>query len=172
MQVNRHGFNSPPESFKIAYIEMFYNSNVGMVLANTCHRQNMKTSIINGSEVSRLSVAIQFTITSVARTTREALSAFLRPQPQKSTSYPPKTSWNGSCAFYAYESLCTQVHGNRSAPRFFAWSLKHDEKSLPETVNGRINFLSGCEALDKRSASEKRLVEASGYQGYPLSTRL
>ncbi|MEB0981977.1 hypothetical protein, partial [Citrobacter portucalensis] len=25
-----------------------------------CHRQNMKTSIINGSEVSRLSVAIQF----------------------------------------------------------------------------------------------------------------
>ncbi|RCW99668.1 hypothetical protein DFO56_1071, partial [Kosakonia sp. AG348] len=32
---------------------------VGMVLANRCHRQNMKTSIINGSEVSRLSVAIQ-----------------------------------------------------------------------------------------------------------------
>ncbi|KLW83729.1 hypothetical protein SK61_02150, partial [Enterobacter sp. BIDMC100] len=30
----------------------------GMVLANRCHRQNMKTSIINGSEVSRLSVAI------------------------------------------------------------------------------------------------------------------
>ncbi|WP_410743065.1 hypothetical protein, partial [Citrobacter freundii] len=29
-----------------------------MVLANRCHRQNMKTSIINGSEVSRLSVAI------------------------------------------------------------------------------------------------------------------
>ncbi|MFX2704484.1 hypothetical protein V6216_22005, partial [Enterobacter hormaechei] len=27
-----------------------------------CHRQNMKTSIINGSEVSRLSVAIQNTI--------------------------------------------------------------------------------------------------------------
>ncbi|WP_235319572.1 hypothetical protein, partial [Kosakonia oryzae] len=26
---------------------------------NRCHRQNMKTSIINGSEVSRLSVAIQ-----------------------------------------------------------------------------------------------------------------
>ncbi|RCX03996.1 hypothetical protein DFO56_1021, partial [Kosakonia sp. AG348] len=37
---------------------------VGMVLANRCHRQNMKTSIINGSEVSRLSVAIQlFNIT-------------------------------------------------------------------------------------------------------------
>ncbi|MGU3530327.1 type VI secretion system tube protein TssD [Raoultella planticola] len=30
-----------------------------MVLAIRCHRQNMKTSIINGSEVSRLSVAIQ-----------------------------------------------------------------------------------------------------------------
>jgi len=41
-----------------------------------------------------------------------------------------------------------------------------------ETVNGWINFLSICEALDKRSASEKRLVEASGYQGHPLSTRM
>ena len=30
-----------------------------MVPAIRCHRQNMKTSIINGSEVSRLSVAIQ-----------------------------------------------------------------------------------------------------------------
>ena len=30
-----------------------------MVRAIRCHRQNMKTSIINGSEVSRLSVAIQ-----------------------------------------------------------------------------------------------------------------
>ena len=75
MQVNRHGFNSPPESFKIAYIEMFYNSNVGMVLTNTCHRQNMKTSIINGSEVSRLSVAIQFTITSGQRSSIPALQA-------------------------------------------------------------------------------------------------
>ncbi|MDU7017067.1 MAG: hypothetical protein E6363_02755, partial [Enterobacter sp.] len=35
---------------------------VGMVLANRCHRQNMKTSIINGSEVSRLSVAIQISV--------------------------------------------------------------------------------------------------------------
>ena len=35
-------------------------TSVGMVLANRCHRQNMKTSIINGSEVSRLSVAIHF----------------------------------------------------------------------------------------------------------------
>ena len=30
-----------------------------MVLAIRCHRQNMKTNIIKGSEVSRLSVAIQ-----------------------------------------------------------------------------------------------------------------
>ena len=95
MQVNRHGFNSPPESFKIAYIEMFYNSNVGMVLANTCHRQNMKTSIINGSEVSRLSVAIQFTITSVARTASGALSAFLtgnRQNRQQTTRKPARNA--------------------------------------------------------------------------------
>ncbi|MGJ8223742.1 hypothetical protein, partial [Klebsiella pneumoniae] len=37
----------------------FITVSVGMVLAIRCHRQNMKTSIINGSEVSRLSVAIQ-----------------------------------------------------------------------------------------------------------------
>ncbi|MGX2011393.1 hypothetical protein ACWIVX_16270, partial [Enterobacter asburiae] len=36
----------------------FITVSVGMVLAIRCHRQNMKTSIINGSEVSRLSVAI------------------------------------------------------------------------------------------------------------------
>ncbi|WP_420174142.1 hypothetical protein, partial [Morganella morganii] len=36
----------------------FITVNVGMVLAIRCHRQNMKTSIINGSEVSKLSVAI------------------------------------------------------------------------------------------------------------------
>ncbi|MCO0649738.1 hypothetical protein NGF82_02210, partial [Klebsiella pneumoniae] len=35
---------------------------VGMVLAIRCHRQNMKTSIINGSEVSRLSVAIHSSV--------------------------------------------------------------------------------------------------------------
>jgi hypothetical protein len=34
-------------------------TSVGMVPAIRCHRQNMKTSIINVSEVSRLSVAIQ-----------------------------------------------------------------------------------------------------------------
>ncbi|VEA08849.1 integrase [Salmonella enterica subsp. enterica serovar Sanjuan] len=33
-----------------------------MVLATRCHRQNMKINIINGSEVSRLSVAIQIPI--------------------------------------------------------------------------------------------------------------
>ncbi|WP_336658287.1 hypothetical protein, partial [Leclercia adecarboxylata] len=38
----------------------FITVSVGMVLANRCHRQNMKTSIINGSEVSRLSVAIHY----------------------------------------------------------------------------------------------------------------
>nr|VXZ92999.1 Uncharacterised protein [Klebsiella pneumoniae] len=37
----------------------FITVSVGMVPAIRCHRQNMKTSIINGSEVSRLSVAIQ-----------------------------------------------------------------------------------------------------------------
>ncbi|CAM8000871.1 hypothetical protein LENIMA164B_18885 [Lelliottia nimipressuralis] len=37
-----------------------------MVLAIRCHRQNMKTSIINGSEVSRLSVAIQMAIEATA----------------------------------------------------------------------------------------------------------
>ncbi|MFP2684107.1 hypothetical protein ACLETU_19045, partial [Enterobacter ludwigii] len=39
----------------------FITVSVGMVLAIRCHRQNMKTSIINGSEVSRFSVAIQIT---------------------------------------------------------------------------------------------------------------
>jgi hypothetical protein len=39
----------------------FITVSVGMVRAIRCHRQNMKTSIINGSEVSRLSVAIQRT---------------------------------------------------------------------------------------------------------------
>lgn len=36
----------------------FITVSVGMVPAIRCHRQNMKTSIINGSEVSKLSVAI------------------------------------------------------------------------------------------------------------------
>ena len=98
MQVNRHGFNSPPESFKIAYIEMFYNSNVGMVLANTCHRQNIKTSIINGSEVSRLSVAIQFTITSLARTTDLVLTPETRRNVQK-------------CVFFRSQTGCFGVAG-------------------------------------------------------------
>jgi len=36
-----------------------------------------------------------------------------------------------------------------------------------KTVNGRINFLYDCKALDKRSASENRLVEAHGVLGAP-----
>ncbi len=40
----------------------FITVSVGMVVAIRCHRQNMKTSIINGSEVSRLPVAIQFSV--------------------------------------------------------------------------------------------------------------
>ena len=41
------------------HIEMFYTVSVGMVRASRCHRLNMKAYIINGSEVSGLSVAIQ-----------------------------------------------------------------------------------------------------------------
>ncbi len=41
------------------YIKYFITVSVGMVRASRCHRLNMKTYIINGSEVSRLSVAIQ-----------------------------------------------------------------------------------------------------------------
>ncbi|WP_420258870.1 hypothetical protein, partial [Enterobacter intestinihominis] len=38
----------------------FITVSVGMVRASRCHRLNMKTYIINGSEVSRLSVAIHY----------------------------------------------------------------------------------------------------------------
>ncbi len=41
------------------YIECFITVSVGMARASRCHRLNTKTYIINGSEVSRLSVAIQ-----------------------------------------------------------------------------------------------------------------
>ncbi|MCO6031058.1 hypothetical protein NFR86_22650, partial [Enterobacter hormaechei] len=44
---------------------------------NRCHRQNMKTSIINGSEVSRLSVAIhseETTLSKMAQDPSDALS--------------------------------------------------------------------------------------------------
>jgi putative transposase len=41
------------------YIEMFYNSKRRHGSSEQMHRLNMKTYIINGSEVSRLSVAIQ-----------------------------------------------------------------------------------------------------------------
>lgn len=37
----------------------FITKSFGMVRAIRCYRQNMKTTIINGSEVFRLSVAIQ-----------------------------------------------------------------------------------------------------------------
>jgi hypothetical protein len=47
---------------------MFYNSKRRHGSAIRCHRQNMKTSIINGSEVSRLSVAIQPRLPPVIRT--------------------------------------------------------------------------------------------------------
>ncbi|MEH8931720.1 hypothetical protein RAF76_26610, partial [Klebsiella pneumoniae] len=46
-------------SVKIRNQQVGIITSVGMVPAIRCHRQNMKTSIINGSEVSRLSVAIQ-----------------------------------------------------------------------------------------------------------------
>ncbi|WP_071820601.1 IS3 family transposase [Citrobacter rodentium] len=41
------------------YIEMFYNSKRRHGSSDKCHRRNMKINIINGSEVSGLSVAIQ-----------------------------------------------------------------------------------------------------------------
>ena len=54
----------------------FITVSVGMVLANRCHRQNMKTSIINGSEVSRLSVAIHYVLRQRSR--RRARSTVVR----------------------------------------------------------------------------------------------
>ncbi len=48
-----------------------------MVRVFRCHRQNMKTNIINGSEVSRLSVAIQFDLFSKASIITIKLSAYL-----------------------------------------------------------------------------------------------
>jgi len=48
-----------PAAIFLITSKCFITVSVGMVRAIRCHRQNMKTSIINGSEVSRLSVAIQ-----------------------------------------------------------------------------------------------------------------
>ncbi|SMG62008.1 Integrase core domain-containing protein [Cedecea sp. NFIX57] len=48
-----------------------------MVRASRCHRLNMKTYIINGSEVSRLSVAIQFYGRNWAGITQEKFICFL-----------------------------------------------------------------------------------------------
>lgn len=60
----QHVSISPPTALKPAAIflitsKCFITVSVGMVRAIRCHRQKMKTSIINGSEASRLSVAIQ-----------------------------------------------------------------------------------------------------------------
>jgi putative transposase len=51
-----------PAAIFLITSKCFITVSVGMVLAIRCHRQNMKTSIINGSEVSKLSVAIQYYI--------------------------------------------------------------------------------------------------------------
>ncbi|SMG57052.1 hypothetical protein, partial [Cedecea sp. NFIX57] len=51
---------------------------VGMVRASRCHRLNMKTYIINGSEVSRLSVAIQTSIQFIIKD--YLLSIFRQPE--------------------------------------------------------------------------------------------
>jgi len=48
-----------PAAIFLITSKCFITVSVGMVRAIRCHRQNMKSSIINGSEVSRLSVAIQ-----------------------------------------------------------------------------------------------------------------
>ncbi|CAM7150112.1 hypothetical protein LEADMM068B1_24865 [Leclercia adecarboxylata] len=58
-----------PAAIFLITSKCFITVSVGMVLAIRCHRQNMKTSIINGSEVSRLSVAIQVTGSQVKATT-------------------------------------------------------------------------------------------------------
>lgn len=48
------------------YIEMFITSGVGMVQVIRYYRLNMKTSIINGSKVSVLSVAIHSALLTIA----------------------------------------------------------------------------------------------------------
>ena len=52
----------------------------------------------------------ELNITSVACTASEALRAFLRPHPQKNTSYPIKTAQNRSDTFYECEWLCTGMN--------------------------------------------------------------
>jgi len=54
-----YGMREEARSDIFDYIEMFITVSVDMVLAIRCHQQNMKNSIINGTEVSRLPVAIQ-----------------------------------------------------------------------------------------------------------------
>lgn len=47
-----------PAAIFLITSKCFITVNVGMVLAIRCNRKNMKISIINGSEASRLPVAI------------------------------------------------------------------------------------------------------------------
>lgn len=49
-----------PETIVLITLKCFITVSVGMVRASIGHRLNMKTYIINASEVSRLSVAIHF----------------------------------------------------------------------------------------------------------------
>lgn len=44
------------------YVEMFYNRKRGIVRIIRCYRQNMKINIINYSEVSKLDMALHFSI--------------------------------------------------------------------------------------------------------------
>ncbi|SLO22147.1 integrase catalytic subunit [Klebsiella variicola] len=57
-----YGTRDEPRSDILLISKCFITVSVGMVRASRCHRPNMKTYIINGSEVSRLSVAIQFRV--------------------------------------------------------------------------------------------------------------
>ena len=65
-----------------------------MVRAIRCHRQNMKTSIINGSEVSRLSVAIQSWIPRLSRISAASHHRLKAKRQQQAA--PPELSlpWN------------------------------------------------------------------------------
>lgn len=56
-----YGTRDEARSDILVISKCFITVSVGMVRASRCHRLNMKTYIINGSEVSRLSVAIQNT---------------------------------------------------------------------------------------------------------------
>jgi len=55
-----YGTRKKPAVIFLNISKCFITESGDMVRAIRCHRQNIKTSIINNSEVSRLSVAIQF----------------------------------------------------------------------------------------------------------------